>query len=267
VKRRIAAPALVCALALAACGSTVNDDTNPTYVGGGPVWTSTSASIRLDFQVWPNGTTAWEKARAELTPDQLSILASLTSGPPVHSKKKDVQEVLVHVTEADSSRHDFRVVFRNDFAASAFEDLPVVDYRAFKPFLDGVQCLLSLATDDQADHAGFDEVTGDPRAPWTVAPDVTDDSGCINPIHKQKSGAPTWVRVHLSSAATYQFGIEPCSESAQLHLRSSDASTELAASSPVVSPACASLTYTTAAPGPFLLSIEGGSFDLRIRRP
>lgn len=259
--RYVIARGLLGALVLAACTST--DD----Y--GRPVWTSTSASIRLDIHAWPNGSAAWEKKRSELTADQLSILASLESAPPVHSKLYDAQEVLVRVTDADTTTREYRVVLGDQFGRGVLsEDLPIIHYASFRPLFEPLRCLVSGATAKEAERAGKDPVTGNPNPLWTEAPDVFDDSGCFNAISAQPDGDPTWVRVNFSSAGTYELALEPCvSGTARLRLHSNDGATELIASPIVSLPACAALTYTVAAPGPLLLSVEGGAFALRVRRP
>lgn len=234
---------------------------------GERVWTSSSASLRLELSLWPRGTTAWEKKRDELTPSQLATLDGLVSSAPVHSSTNDAQEVLVRVTDADRTTRDYRVAIGNDFARGGLnEDLPTIDYASIRGLLDGVHCLLSSETVDQATKAGRDPVTNAPNPAWRAAPDVLGaDPGCLHPIAKQPSGAATWVRLQLPVPGDYSVTLEPCvTDGATMHLRTSDGASELAASSPAVAPACVKLDFH-AAGGSLLLGIEGGSFVLRVR--
>ncbi len=251
---------LLAVLVFTACASV-------TTSAGGPVWSASSASIRLELHMSFDGTAAWEKKRSELTPDQLSILDSLASGPPIHGTWSDPREIFVRIANDDRSLHDYRVAVHDEFGQGfTSDDLPVIASAAFLPFLDSVHCLLSNATSHQAERVGVDPITGVPRAPWTDAPDASDDPGCFHGIQGQETGEPTWVRAQVSAAGTYAFTLEPCTApGARLRLRSADGSTELAVS-PVFDATCASLTYAVAAAGPLLVGIEGGAFSLRIRR-
>ena len=239
----------------------------------GTAWTPSSAHLRLDGFFWPDGYSGYDRARAELSPSQLSLLDALCVHAPVIGRWSDPQTITVRITDGNGSVATYRAAVGNELGSGG-EGLPVIDYGSLDPLFNYLTCLVPGKTRDQPLQPGTVEAGA--SQPWLNASVASDDPGCIHGVSLQSQCADTWIRLKVSGAGDYVISTGSCADTSRIRLRSGDGATELAASSLFTTPACASLAYHFAAAGTYLVDFEqdsaagcsaNGSFTFRVAHP
>jgi hypothetical protein len=246
-------------LALACTTTTTESDLGaiPRECVRGIAWTPSSTRVRLDGNFWPDGYAGYERARAELSPSQLSLLDDLCVHSPVVARWSDPQTIRIQITDNDKSVTTYRAAVGNLFGRGGDEGLPVIDYGSLDPLFNQMTCLVSGKT---RDWAGEPADTGT-SPPWSKAPIANDDPGCIHGVSFQRNCADVWVRLKVSTVADYLlttsgFYDGPCTGISRIRLRSGDGATELASSPVATAPGCVSLPYHFSEVGTYLVAFE-----------
>lgn len=252
---------VVGALAFACASPTVGDDARGVCTSG-TAWKPTSTRIDVEWRYFGQAWSAYERARADLSPVQLGALDGLCASPPQHGEFADSQAIYVRITDADGSVGRYRSARGAlDFYG---EELPIIDYFSLRPFLDTAHCLFSGATSDQANTISIDPITGQPEPPWVNAPTANDAPGCVHGVTGRPDCADVWITLGVSAPGHYSLSNDAC---LGMRVFTSNGATELAAVKK--SMACPALEYDFPSGGPYLVAFGGacgGSFEFRATR-
>jgi len=215
---------------------------------GGVVWKPTSSRIEIRaFNFW-SGVSGYLQDRQRLTAAQLAALDGLCIIPTPTNRLADGMTYRIIVSDDDGTQTSYRASQGNFLEGN--EGLPTIDINTLDPFLATFKCLFSRAPSQPPPP-----VDGGP--PWTRAPEMGTDSGCLNGVDVRQGCVPSWVKVKVDTPRQHRIDVFECTGSVPaLKLFSPDGTTELAASNPAPSSLCPYIAYNFDPAGTYLMSIE-----------
>jgi hypothetical protein len=248
------------ALLVAACVDAApggGDDGGPGPAGG-QVWTGDSQRISIrSFGYW-DGSSGYERARGELTPAQLELLAHLEVREPVDSCSMDLIEHEISIVDGAGVSHQYYAKESDDTCQGNESTAPLIAMASLQPFLDTFTCISASDTREGAFH----------DVPLVVHP----GDGCLHGLFMDGRGAVVRLELQVATPGALTLSTESCRAFAtRLTLFDVDGTTVLGEGAPP--PACAgdsALTYQFAAAGTYFIEVTStnemcGDLLLRVR--
>jgi hypothetical protein len=230
--------------ALAACSS-------PAITGAAP-WKSTSTRLEMSsFGYWV-GSSGYAADRAHLSAAQISALNGLRVIPTPSSGAEDIVSWQLTIFDQSGASQTYRAAVDDVISGdeSSMPTVPTIGYASLQPFLDTVHC------DAAKDPANPSDAGVDAGPPWASAPTLPSDTNCVNGFFIGSPCQDTWRQVVVPQPATYTFALQGCWGLTAIEVLADDGTTELATSPMGASGACASVTYSFAQAGTYLLDVQ-----------
>jgi len=230
----------------------VGTDVPPTWVGGS-LWKATSRAVEIrTFNYW-TGVSGYLQEREQLTTTQLAALDGLCLIPTPTFRHFDTMTYRITITERDGTKASYRASSYNHLDGN--EGLPTVDIHSLEPFLATFSCVSSGSP-----TLPPPKVDGGP--PWTVAPVMGTDPGCINGVFVPSGCRQAWVKLKVDAPLSTRLEVFECRGAlsmgalSTLRLFTPDGATELAASNPASSSVCPYVDYAFARADTYVISID-----------
>jgi hypothetical protein len=233
-----------------ACPSCAGDSTLPGDASAcsAGFWKPTSTRIELTSFGFFTGSTGYEKDRSQLSDAQLAALAGMCLLTASRGPATDAVSYAIKIHDRDGSVASYRATQGNvDGDPVANATVPAIEIGSLQPFLSTFQCLSASQTR---------ESPAPTELPWSKAPTIGRDTGCLNGIFVPYGCHDVWLKLIVDAPATYELQTVNCVETINLKLHSADGTTELAAGTPGSKPNCPSLSYQFREQGTYLLEIE-----------
>lgn len=226
-------------ITLAACSSS-------DAVDLGPPWRPSSVGVRLEaFSYWEGGM-AFERARSELSPAQLSALAQVKLLPWTGQCVEDGLEATLTVKDADGSSASYVVLGPCDRAEGA-----TLDPATLQPVLDTLPCLTASETRNADNQPA-------------TAPHLGANDGCEHGMF----GTPPWLMLDVDAPGrTYTIrGLRCEHNEVSLALYDASGSRLIASAEPEPAPGCQVIEHVFDEAGSYALNVQamGGDYFLSI---
>lgn len=231
----------------------LNPDAGARQSAAQPIWRPSSRRIELSsFGFW-QGSTAYAKDRADLTPEQLKALEGLRTTTPPDLVGADFTSYEVRVIDEDGSVAEYRAAdgnVRDSDERTGAADLPTIDIETLKPFLDTIRCLSAKAvrsivrtTDAPIDPSKLD---------MSTAVEVPADTACVNGVFVPYECSDAALKFDVATRTIYEFTSGRCLDTLSLRVYTGDRTKLLAESTPGTAESCFSLRHTFE-PGSYVL--------------
>ena len=243
----------------------------PPTCAGGSVWKTTSRGVEIrTFQYW-TGVSGYLQEREQLTTTQLAALDGLCLIPTPTFRHFDTMTYRITIIDRDGSKASYRASSYNHLDGN--EGLPTVDIHSLEPFLATFSCISS-------GNPTLPPPKVDGGPPWTVAPVMGTDPGCLNGVFVHPGCRQAWVKLQVDVPSSARLEVFDCMGAlSTLRLFTPDGATELAASNPASSSSCPYIDHAFERADTYVLSIDrtagaacdagtgpAGDLLLRIRR-
>jgi hypothetical protein len=219
-----------------------NADQPATCAAG--VWKVTSTRIEIRSSQFFSGRSGYLQERSLLTGAQLAALDGLCVIPTPTLRVADAGNYRITVTDDDGTQTSYRATEGNFLEDNL--GLPTIDIHALEPFLDTFSCLWSRKMLPPSVDAG---------PPWTNAPTMSTDSGCLNGVYVF-SGCRAWLKLKVDTPLAHGIEQFECTARTTLKVFTPDGATELAASDPGSGSMCPYVDYALAQSDTYVMSVE-----------
>jgi hypothetical protein len=170
------------------------DDTPEKGSPNGPIWTSESDSIEIEwFSFWQGGV-RFGKAQEELTTDELAIVESMATVADNGNCFTDSAVATITV-DSDGVLNEYST---SEYGGDCYHDKPLIAYEPVQALLDLADCNSAKAYDGST---------------LETAPPITANDGCYHGLFNATTTTPKWwFALEVPTAGTLRVTLAECGD-------------------------------------------------------